>query len=98
MTINDLVEGLVEGLTMDNFHTPQVETVEIHIPKIPVWVKCLFVTVMVFLIILIVRHYNKLAESKKRLAEIERLRLINEEIEAINTKRKKQLDRYGLKD
>jgi hypothetical protein len=97
MTVNDLVEGLVEGLTMDNFHTPQVQTVEIAIPKIPTWFKLLLVAVGVFFIILAVRYYSKLAESKKRLAEIERLRLLNDKNTTAKVEAEEKLDYYGLK-
>ena len=39
MTIDDLIEGRIEGLTMDNFPAPQVETVEVPIFIIPTWIK-----------------------------------------------------------
>ena len=97
MTVNDLLEGVVEGLTMKNFHASQVQTVEVPVLKVPNWVKFALVAVVISLVVLGISHYVKLAENKKRRAEIERLRLVNAEIAASKTTAEDKLDYYGLK-
>lgn len=98
MTVNDLLEGAVEGLTMKNFHAPQVQTVEVSVLKIPDWVKFALVAVVISLVVIGVSYYIKLAENRKRRAEIERLRLINAKIAASKVAVEAKLDYYGLKE
>ena len=99
MTINDLVEGAIEGLTMDNFNKPQIQvkTIEVSVPKIPMWVKLLFVVGIILLVIFIVMDLIKTAEIRKSFAESERLKLLNEKNIAAKIAAEDKLGYYGLK-
>jgi hypothetical protein len=96
MNINDLVEGLGEALTMDNFHAPQVEIVEVSIPIIPTWLKWFCRIGALALVVFIIRDFIKTSENKKRLREIELLKLLNDEITASKIVAENKLDYYGL--
>jgi hypothetical protein len=97
MTIDDLIEGRIEGLTMDNFPAPQVETVEVPIFIIPTWIKWVCRGGLLVLVILLVRDFLKTAESKKRLKEIELLKMFNDNVTASKIEAEDKLAHYGLK-
>ena len=97
MTINDFIENF-EALTMDSLDAPQVKIVEVSVPKIPNWVKFAFIAVVISLVVIGVNYYVKLAENRKRLAEIERLRLVNGRISASKAVAEEKLNHYGLND
>jgi hypothetical protein len=97
MTINDFIENF-QALTMDSLDVPQVQIVEVSVPKIPNWFRFALVAVVISLVVIGVSYYTKLAENRKRLAEIERLRLINAKIAASKVAAEEKLDYYGLKE
>jgi hypothetical protein len=93
MSINDLKEAL----TMDSPHVPQIEIVEVPIPIIPTWLKWACGIGSLFLVIFLVRDFIKTAENKKRLKEIELLKMFNDNVTASKIEAEDKLDYYGLK-
>ena len=74
MTIDDLIEGRIEGLTMDNFPAPQVETVEVPIFIIPTWIKWVCGLGILALLFFLIRDFIKTVVIQKHLKEIEQLK------------------------
>jgi hypothetical protein len=93
MNINDFGEVL----TIDTPYVPQIEIVEVPTPIIPTWLKWLCGAGLLTLAILIVRDFLKTAENKKRLKEIESLKMFNDKITASKIEAEDKLDYYGLK-
>lgn len=89
------IKDFGEVLTIDTPHVPQIEIVEVSV--IPTWFKWVCWTGLFALAILIVRDFFKTTESKKRLKEIEWLKMFNDKITASKIEAEDKLDYYGLK-
>ena len=97
MTIDDLIEGRIEGLTMDNFPAPQVETVEVPIFIIPTWLKWVCGLGILALLFFLIRNFIKTVVIQKHLKEIEQLKLFNNAIIASKIVAEEKLNYYGLR-
>jgi hypothetical protein len=93
------IKDFGEVLTIDTPYVPQIEIVEVPIstPVIPTWFKWVCRGGLLVLVVLIVRDFLKTAESKKRLKEIELLKMFNDKVTASKTEAEDKLDYYGLK-
>lgn len=93
------IKDFGEVLTIDTPHVPQIEIVEVPIPTpvIPTWFKWGCGAGLLALAILLVRDYFKTLESKKRLKEIELLKMFNDNVTASKIEAEDKLAHYGLK-